>query len=80
MTAEVISLKMRGILSNFIDAVGWENGILEVWLKNGTGYRYYGVTEEQYLSIFVDSDFGRNYNRLKRELSPPEKFPLPLSR
>lgn len=69
-------MKMRGILSGFIDAVGWEDGVLEVWMKNGTGYRYRGVTEEQYRSLFVSSDFGRNYNRLKRELPGPEKFSL----
>lgn len=65
---------MLGILSNFIDAVGWENGVFEIWLKNGTGYRYYGVTEEQYRAFFKDSDFGRNYNALKRNLPTPEKY------
>ncbi len=69
-------MKMLGVLSSFIDAVGWESGVLEVWLKNGTGYRYQGVTEEQYRSLFISSDFGRNFNRLKRVLPDPEKFPL----
>ena len=73
----VVVLKMRGILSNFMDAVGWEDGILEVWMKNGTGYRYRGVTEEQYRAIFKDSEFGRNYNALKHLLPTPEKFALP---
>lgn len=69
-------MKMIGILSNFIDAVGWENGVFEIWMKSGVGYRYRGVSEEQYRSLFVDSDFGRNYNRLKHEMPAPEKFPL----
>jgi hypothetical protein len=80
MAQGAIDLKMLGILSNYIDAVGWENGIFEIWLKNGIGYRYYGVTEEQYHSVFADSDFGRNYNALKRVLPAPEKFVLPPRR
>lgn len=78
MITEVIVLKMRGVLSSHIDAFGWEAGVLEVWMKNGWGYRYRGTTEEQYHSLFVNSDFGRNFNRLKPLLPAPEKFRLDL--
>lgn len=69
-------LKMLGVLSGFINAIGWENGILEIWMNNGVGYRYHGVTEEQYHSLFVNSDFGRNFRKLKPVLQDYEKFPL----
>ncbi len=67
---------MRGVLSDFIDAIGWEDGVLEVWMKKDWGYRYRGITEDQYKSLFVNSDFGRNFNKLKPLLPVPEKFPL----
>ena len=79
MTAEVIALKMRGVLSSFIVAIGWEDGVLEIWMK-GYGYRYRGVTEEQYRSLFINSDFGRNYGKLKPYLPMPERIdPYPPS-
>lgn len=67
---------MKGVLSGFIDAIGWEDGVLEIWMKKGYGYRYRGVTEEQYCSLFTNSDFGRNFRKLKHVLPDPEKFPL----
>ena len=67
---------MRGVLSGFIDAIGWEDGILEIWMKNGIGYQYRGVTEAQYHSLFANSDFGRNLRALKPTLRDYEKFPL----
>lgn len=67
-------MKMKYVLSGFIYAIGWENGVLEIWMKNGQGYRYRGVTEEQYCSLFTNSDFGRNFQKIKPVLPDPEKF------
>lgn len=67
---------MCAIMSNFIDAVGWENGVFEVWMKNGTVYRYYNVPETRYNELFINSDFGRVFNRIKRDYSVPGYSPL----
>lgn len=73
-------MKMLGVLSGFIDAIGWENGVLEVWLKNGVGYRHPGVPKERYDAFFTHSDFGRVYNQIKRDFPAQEKFPIPPRR
>lgn len=78
MNTEVIALKMRGVLSDFINAIGWEDGVLEIWMKKGYGYRYHGVTEEQYHSLFINSEFGRNFRKLEPDLPTPERlYPCP---
>ena len=61
MNTEVIALKMRGVLSGFINAIGWEDGVLEIWMKKGYGYRYHGVTEEQYHSLFINSELVETF-------------------
>ena len=68
---------MIGVLSNFIDAVGWEDGVFEIWLKNGTAYRHPGVPKERYDGFFIDSEFGKNYHRIKRDYPYSEKYVLP---
>lgn|GEM_PF-5218694 len=67
---------MIGILFNFIDAVGWEDNVFEIWMKNGTGYRHYGVPRERYEAFFANSAFGKNYSSIKRDFPAPEKFPI----
>ena len=73
-------MKMIGVLSGFIDAVGWEDGVLEVWLKNGVGYRHKGVPKDQYEELFIHSEFGKVYNRIKNDFPACEKFLLPPRR
>lgn len=31
---------MQNVLSGFIDVIGWENDVLQIWMKTDVGYRY----------------------------------------
>ena len=57
--------KMRGVLSGWIAAFGWEDNVLEVrFLDNRPHAYHYNVPEEEYKNLFRNSDFGRNYMAL----------------
>ncbi|GIP14361.1 hypothetical protein J40TS1_00030 [Paenibacillus montaniterrae] len=66
-------MKMKGVLSGWIKAFGWENGVLEVWfLDNRPVAIHYNVPYEAYENLFNGSDFGRNYMALCK-IYPPRK-------
>lgn len=54
--------KMRGVLSGWIRAFGWENGVVEVWFLDNRPRAFHdNVPYEAYEKLFTNSDFGRNY-------------------
>lgn len=64
-------MEMRGVLSGWIKAFGWENGILEVWfLDDRPAAIHNNVPYEAYEELFRDSDFGRNYMALRKTYPP----------
>ena len=69
------SSKMKGVLSGWIRAFGWEDGVLEVWFLDDRLIAYHdNVPYEAYKGLFHDSEFGRNYMALCKIYPPRRRF------
>ncbi len=54
------------VSSSRISSVGWENNVLEVEFKDGAVYRYFDVTNEEYISFINSSSLGSALSRLDK--------------
>ena len=57
-------MKITRAISGWIEALIWENNVLEVWLRKGDVYEYYGVSKDTYLALFSNGPCGKNFNKL----------------
>lgn len=59
-----INMKMQEVKSSNIAAVGHAFDILFVEFKNGSTYRYNGVTEEQFNKLLSAGSIGKHLNSM----------------
>lgn len=55
-------MDLTRVKSSNVDAVGYDDGVLEVHFRNGARYRYAGVEAEEYDALLKADSVGRFLN------------------
>ena len=58
-------MNLTPVKSSAVEAVGYEDGVMEVVYRGGRRYRMEGVSQDQYDALLTADSIGRALNSLK---------------
>lgn len=66
-------MERHPVSSSNVEAVGWENGTLEVSFLNGSIYQYSGVPQDVYLGMLSAESVGKFLHQNVKGIYPYTK-------